>query len=316
MSPTKNQSGDQFVVSIPADVERPDKILTGLTAHQVVIFTVTGLAVWLGYLAVGRVLPLQVFAAMAVVVVAAGALLALGGRDGVSMDRWLLAGLHYACSPRHRVLAPEGIPDPPGWADLPRPAPVPLDLPVAAISADGVVDLGADGIAVIAEASTVSFSLRTPSEQHALVVAFARWLNSLGAGVQILVRAERVDLAPIVAGIEETAPTLPHPALEQAAREHAAFLAQLNVDNDLLRRQVLLVFTEPDAGRNRTLAVERVQQRLEGTARALAAADITVTPLDGGQVAAVLAAATDPLAPPRVLDGWAAPDQVITGGGP
>ena len=315
MRMTNNSPSDQFVVSIPADVERPDKILAGLTARQVAIFAAAGLTVWLGYLTVGRHLALQVYASVALMVVAAAAVLALGRREGLTADRFLIAALQHARTPRRRVLAPEGIPNPPGWTNLTGPPLSPLELPIETVTADGVVDLGAGRVAVIAEASTVSFALRTPHEQQALVAAFARWLNSLTASVQILIRAQRVDLSPLVDEIAEAAPALPHPALEQAAHDHAAFLAQLNSDNDLLRRQVLLVLTEPATGRDRMLAAERAKQRLETAARALAVAEITLTPLDGGQVAALLATTANPLAPPRPPEGWAAPDQVISGGG-
>jgi hypothetical protein len=327
VSPRYDRPDDQdgqYAVSIPADVERDDKILFGLTGRQVAILSATGAAIWLAYAAVGQRLPLPVFAALALPVVAAGALLAWGRRDGISADRLALAAFRHARTPRRQVLAPEGVPHPPGWVDTaarpPSPgSPVlaPLRLPVEAISPDGVIDLGDAGVAVIAETSTVSFALRAPREQLALVAGFARWLNSLTAPVHILVRAEWVDLAPMAAGLEENAPTLPHPALEAAAHEHAAFLDALGSSGDLvgelLRRQVLLVVTEPHPGRDRRQAAERCRQRLDGAARALAAADITVTPLDGGQVTALLATAANPLAPARPLEGWAAPDQVITG---
>ena len=42
--------------------------------------------------------------------------------------------------------------------------------------------------------------------------------------MQILVRAGRADLSAAVAALRDAAPALPHPALEQAALEHAAFL--------------------------------------------------------------------------------------------
>ncbi|KAA9378977.1 hypothetical protein F5972_12150 [Microbispora cellulosiformans] len=60
-----------------------------------------------------------------------------------------------------------------------------------------------------------------------LVAAFGRWLNSLSERVQILVRAERVDLASTIGALEERIPQLPHPALAHAAREHAMFLTDL-----------------------------------------------------------------------------------------
>jgi len=55
------------------------------------------------------------------------------------------------------------------------------------------------GLAVIATCSTVNFALRTPGEQEALVAGFGRYLHSLTAPVQILVRTERLDLSGQIA---------------------------------------------------------------------------------------------------------------------
>lgn len=111
----------------------------------------------------------------------------------------------------------------------------------------GVVDLGADGLCVIAAASTVNFALRTPTEQDALVAGFGRYLHSLTAPIQILIRAERIDLTAQVRDLRARAATLPDRGLAQLAHDHAAFLARLHADADLLRHQVLLVWRDPGA---------------------------------------------------------------------
>ena len=118
------------------------------------------------------------------------------------------------------------------------------------------------------------------------MAAFGRWLNSLQQPAQILIRAHRVDLSAMATGIRHDAPALPHPALERAALGHAAFLDHLTAERDLLARQVLVAVREPTAG--------RAWRRIGDAARALAAADLAVTPLDGLQTAAVLAACCAP----------------------
>ncbi len=173
-------------------------------------------------------------------------MLALGRFEGVAADRWVSVAWRHHRSPRRLVPAPDGVPAAPAFLGAdPGPSPAALRLPVAGVSADGIVDLGADGLAVICRASAVTFSLRTPVEQEALVAGFARWLNSLAQPAQILVRAEPVDLAPSIDALLEAAPGLPHPALEAAARDHAAFLADLARARDLLRREVLVVLRQP-----------------------------------------------------------------------
>jgi hypothetical protein len=298
---------------IPADVERPDKILAGLTARQVAILAGTGVILWLIFLAVRHLIPATVYAAAAAPVVALAAGVALGSRDGLSLDRIAVAALRQSRAPHRLVSAPEGVVPPPDWAPaVPSGLPAPLRLPGQRVHPDGIIDLGSDGVAVLLECTTVSFALSTAAEQEAMTGVFAGWLNSLSGPAQIVVRAERIDLAPAIARLKENAAGLPHQALEDAALEHAAYLAQLAVSRDLLRRQVLLVIREP-AHRDRPGAsATRALRRAEEASRSLAAAGVKASVLDGYQAATALAAACDPWQ--QVPSG--APDAVISRSAP
>lgn len=341
-------------VRVPADVDRPDRVLGPLTARQLAILGIAGLLLYSLYSATRAFVPLPVFLLVAVPAGVAAAVLALGQRDGLSLDRLALAAIRQRLSPRHRVAAPEGVRAAPAWltaqnADIrargrrrrtgtAEPvSPAPLELPASSVADTGaqagIVDLGSDGLAVIAVCSTVNFSLRTPAEQEALVASFARYLHSLTAPVQILVRAERLDLAPQIAELRARAGGLPHPALEAAARDHADYLAELSAHADLLRRQVLLVLREPlrpvppppssvlpwprredqpvDDGA-RQAAEQRLARRLGEAVDLLAPAGITAAPLDAAAATGVLTAACNPdtfLPPSAELAGA---DDVVT----
>jgi hypothetical protein len=285
---------DRGRVRIPADVERPDKLLAGLTARQLAILGVAAVALWGGYAATRRVLPIVVFAVIAVPVAAAATMLALGRFEGVPADRWVGFAWRHRRSPQRLVPAADGVPAAPAFlATSTEQAPDPLRLPLAGVEAGGVVDLGADGVALVCRASAVTFSLRTPAEQEALVAGFARWLNALDQPVQILVRAEPVDLTPSIDAVLDAAPGLPHPALEAAARDHAAFLADLAARRDLLRREVLVVLRQT-ASSNSADAPARLHRRAVEAASALGAAGVTLVALDGPAAAGVLARALDP----------------------
>ncbi|GAB2956122.1 hypothetical protein GCM10017788_46330 [Amycolatopsis acidiphila] len=307
---------------------------------------------------------LAVFLILAIPVGVTAAFLALGQRDGITLDRLVLAALRQRMSPQHRVAAPEGIRPAPEWltthastttADgssktkdragtaASAVSPAALRLPAEAVTDTGVIDLGKDGVAVVAVCSTINFGLRTPAEQESLVASFGRYLHSLTAPVQVLVRAERLDLSAQIAELRAQAGGLPHSALEQAAREHADYLDQLGRATTLLRRQVLLVLREPlhslgptdglggssplaaltarrkaakqsglvdDA--TRRAAEARLVRRLGEAVELLSPSGITVTPLDAGQATAVLAAACNPdsLIPPS--SGLAGAEEVIT----
>ncbi|WP_413116197.1 PrgI family protein [Streptomyces sp. CY1] len=342
-------------VRIPADVDREDTVLANLTARQLLILAVAGIVLYGTWTAVRDVVPLAVFAVVAIPIAVATVLLALGRRDGIALDRLALAAIRQRMSPHHRVAAPEGIHPAPAWLThratrnsqdfktKGKIAPAALELPAEGVSETGVVDLGTDGVAALAVCSTVNFSLRTPTEQESLTAAFGRYLHSLTAPVQVLVRTERLDLTGQISELREQAPRLPHPALEEAAREHADYLAQLGAQSDLLCRQVLLVLREPlgaqrgvdglggpsplaaftrrarsrdaaqpSAEAARGAAEARLVRRLGEAVDLLSPTGIVVTPLDAGQATAVLAAACNPDSLVPVSSHLAGADDVIT----
>lgn len=340
-------------VRIPADVDREDRVIGPLTARQLLILTVAGIVLYGIYTITRTFVPLPVFLVVAIPIGLTATFLALGQRDGITLDRLALAALRQRISPRHRVAAPEGIRAVPEWLGhatakgedraASAVSPAALRLPAEAVTDTGVIDLGKDGVAVVAVCSTINFGLRTPAEQESLVASFGRYLHSLTAPVQVLIRAERLDLSGQIAELREQAGGLPHPALEQAALEHAEYLDQLGRATDLLRRQVLLILREPllatrptdglggasplaalvarrraakQAGlvdeATRRGAEGRLVRRLGEAVELLFPSGIVVTPLDAGQATAVLASACNPdsLIPPN--SGLAGADEVIT----
>lgn len=342
-------------VRIPSDVDREDTVLANLTTRQLLILALTAAVLYGLWSATRTLVPLPVFATAALPVGAGAALLALGRRDGLSLDRLMLAALRQRLAPRRQVNAPEGLLPAPAW--LARTAtpvegeeavgvdarPGAVRMPAEAITETGVVDLGEDGLAAVAVCGTINFALRTPVEQQALTGAFGRYLHSLTAPVQLLVRTERLDLSAQIRELRTHAPQLPHPALEAAAAEHADYLVQLGEQTDLLRRQVLLVLREPlhtttsgneldgaspltalTPGKRRRrgepradeatirAAQARLARRLTEAVELLSPTGVTVTPLEPGQATAVLTAACNPdsLLPPS--PELATADQVIT----
>lgn len=301
-------------VRIPADVEQDDRIVAGFTARQVAILGGTAALLYGAYLIAGERIALPVFAAAALPVAVTGLLLAVGRRDGVPLYRYLLAALRHLISPKALASSTERPSAAPAWvAARTGVRPAPLRLPARGVIGDGLIDLGQDGVAAVAEVSTVSFALRTPEEQDALVATFGRWLNSLSGPAQILLRAQRIDLAPTINQLVEGAGALAHPALTAAAHEHAAFLADLSARHDLLRRQVLLIVREPSDG-GQDAAAARALRRVEEATRLLPTCGVTVRLLNAEATSAVLASCFDPAAPPLLADLLADPDEVVTRG--
>ncbi|OLE20094.1 MAG: hypothetical protein AUG49_26120 [Catenulispora sp. 13_1_20CM_3_70_7] len=246
-----------FTSRIPRDIDRPDQVVGPLSFRQLAIVAGTGAVCWLAFEAIhmaAPAAPILIVAAplLLVLVIAAG--IALGTRDGIPADRFLLAALAYARRPRRLVSAPNGVLPVPSilpapWRKAAGPPPSPLRLPARGVDGMGVIDLAEQGTAGVAACSTVNFALRSAGEQNGLVGAFGRFLNALTGPTQILI----------------------------AARDHAAFLAELSETRQLLARQVLLAAREPAAGKHAGAeAGVRIGRRLAEAASVLSGAQITV----------------------------------------
>ena len=299
---------------IPADVDTPDKIVYGLTARQLAILAVAGVFGYGLFKTVGPLLSPPVLIAVLTPLAGAAVVLALGRRDGLSLDMWLLSAIRHSRSPKRLAPSPAGRAEPvPAWAPDTRASvrqvPV-LRLPARAITESGVIDTGNRAVALVA-CTTVNIGLRTGEEQSALIGAYGRWLNSLSEPVQIVISAQRVDLSSHAQRIADTSATIGNPALAEAAQDYAAFLDDLATRRDPLWRTVTVAVTaHAEKGRDAD-----VLRRAEHTASALSALGAQTAVLDGARATSVLTCAVDPYAPADVTWPRARPDAVITGPG-
>lgn len=281
------------VAKIPANVDQEDRVLFGLTVRQVGILAATAVVLYLIFQASRSLMPPLVFLPLAAIVLMIAAVAVTMSRDGLSLDRLTLAALRHARLPKRQVLAPEGVDRPPTFLDealgRSKDNPAPFTAPLRQVDADGIVDLGRDGVSVLASCSTVNFALRTPAEQDVLIGAFAQWLNAMTGPVQIACSSRPVHLADRVAVLRDAAPGLPHPALEAAAREHADFLEDLARRGFLLDRSVLLAVHEDgtDPGVSLTRRVNEATGHLAGC-------EVIVRPVGAEDATATINAALNP----------------------
>ncbi|GAA4201604.1 PrgI family protein [Actinocatenispora rupis] len=288
-----NHDEDGLRAQVPADIDTPDTIAYGLTFRQLAIIGGAALAGWVGWRLLSGLIPGIVLLCAAVPLAAVTVAVALGRRDGLPLDRWLLAAISARRAPSRLASQPAEPATLPGWAPpVPSGLPTPglLRLPADAIAADGTLALGDGRHVALVACSTVNASLRTEAEQAALIDAFGRWLNSLAEPVQIVATAQPVDLHQKARRLQETAAGLPDPALEAAALDHAAWLAELAEERHPLRRTSTIVCW---AGTGRDAA--RTGQR---TTRSLAGLGVAARVLDAPTVSGCLAAAVDPYTPP------------------
>ncbi|MEV6374815.1 PrgI family protein [Micromonospora musae] len=295
-------------VRMPADVDAPDKIAYGLTFRQLAILAVAALAFYGAWRFLHQLVPVPVLVGAAVVLGAMIFAIAVGRRDGLPLDVWLLAAARHARAPR-ALSTTDTTSRTPDWVQAPKSRvmlPAPLTLPADAIADGGEIRLGAVRAAMVA-ASSVNLALRTADEQAALIDTFGRWLNSLSTPTQIVVSARPVDLHSAARALSQALEGLRHPALAEAAADHARFLEDLATRRDPLRRQVLIVTRTSPGERGEHAARRRADQ----TVRVLSGLGVSTRTLDGKAVTAAIAASADPYRPPRP-GGLAAPEAVIT----
>lgn len=298
-----------MTVTMPTDVDRPDQIVWGLTARQLLILGVTCMLAWALYFGLPDFLPLAVMGIPSGLVVAAGVAVAVVRPDGVVAERWLAEGIRYLLSARKRVMAPEGIPEVAEWAGSDE-RKEPIDTLARAIDEGGVIDTGGGWFSLVCRASSINMVLRAEAEQEALLDGFGNLLNSLDAPVSFVVRSERMDLRSHIEHIEKNSPGLPSVELEAAARAHAGYLRSLAGRRDVLRREVYLVLTE--FARDPEQAASVLRRRAEQADVLLRSLGIRIDALNGHRTAALLARASDPDGPVP-LTGLSLPTEIVRG---
>ncbi|MFY7070254.1 PrgI family protein [Nocardiopsis changdeensis] len=294
---------------IPADIDRPEPLVFGLTARQCLMITPALAGAWGTYLLLRDHLPWWVLTATVVPVLGVVIALALGEKGGQGLEKLAVQAARWVVAPKHLVAAPSGqVPARPRWAPRTRRAPrlEPLRLPVSAITPEGVLDLGGRCAVVIA-CTTLPFQLSSTRERGQVLAAFAGVLDALTAPVQILVQRRTADLGPLAEMIRANTAHLPHPALADAAHGHADFLHEMAATHELSHQQVLVVVTATGSARRAGAALVRAAR---DTAGRLAAIGVRTQVLDGHDAEQVLRASmASPEAPlthdPDTGDPWA-----------
>jgi len=300
-------------VRIPADVDRPDRIFARLTARQLLLLAPAVLvAALIGHLGLAAGLPLPFVAVAVMPPLAVGLTLALVGRDGLPLDRYVAAAWRHRRAPTLH-LPPTAAAGTPGWlpdtAAAPRRRTVPAAPLARRVETAGLVDLGPDGVAVLATvAGLPATSLAAPGEQAARLAAMAGMLDGLSGPLQITVRTVPAGLGPLIRQLRDGRTGIASPELASAAAGHADYLAGLGAGRAPLARQILLTAHEPvPAGAGpagRQLAAGRALARLDDAAHRLTAAGLTIRVLDGQEAERVLAAAAHPTGtPPAIASG-------------
>lgn len=296
-------------VKIPTDIDRPDQIVWGLTARQLLILGPTCLLALAIHLGLEEIVPSGLAAAAGGLLAAVGCAIAFVQPDGVVAERWLAAGVRHLLSANRRVDAPEGVPEVGSWARSGESVEA-IEPPARDVARDGVIDLGGARFALVCRASSINLVLRAEEEQVALIEGLGHLLNALDGPTSFVVRSERMDLRAHIDHIKESARGLPSLGLETAARAHAAYLTSLGDRRDVLRREVYIVLSACERDPDQASVVLR--RRAEEAGSLLSALGIGMRALNGEAAAELLSSACDPSGSLPV-SGLSLPTEIISG---
>ncbi|WP_319020071.1 PrgI family protein [Streptomyces sp. C8S0] len=109
MNPSDDATDSLQAVRIPADISRPDRVFGPFTARQALILASAALVLYGAYWLVRPFIEPLAYVVLVIPVAGAVAALALGRREGIGLDRFVLSALVHARSPKRRVYAPRGV---------------------------------------------------------------------------------------------------------------------------------------------------------------------------------------------------------------
>ncbi|GAB3282981.1 PrgI family protein [Kineosporia babensis] len=269
-----DERDDPVRARIPADLDSADQLIAGLSPGQVLTCVALGSPVLLVWRALAGQVPAPVLLGASIPVLAGVLALVLARRDGLSLDRWLVAALRYRLSARQMSVAEDLTPrletEVSGRF---------LVGPLAGITDDGVL-VHADGRhAALVACTTITTALSTHQDDAILAAGMARWLNSLSGPVQIVVRNRPADLAGMATALTRRALEITNPALAALALEHAETLLDTYEAHRPLQRTVLIacgggVRSGPEQARQN---LARLRQKITHRDRRSSASDVMVS---------------------------------------
>ena len=152
---------------VPANLDTPDCIAFGLTFRQLAIISGVAGAGWFAYSSLGPLVPAIVWLIAAIPVAGITVVIALGRRDGLSLDVWLRHGITMRRTPRIQVPGQTATGQPLVTMVAAPAVPAPLRPAATTITGEGVVTVDGTDRCLVA-CGTTNISLRTGTEQAAV----------------------------------------------------------------------------------------------------------------------------------------------------
>lgn len=120
------------------------------------------------------------------------------------------------------------------------PTPTQAFVPVKEIK-DGIIHLKDGSYRGILICSSINFGLKSADEQHAIVMGFQNFLNTLDFSIQIIVHSRKMDLRPYIALLHEKAADQRTELMKIQLREYIEFIRTFSEQTNIMTKSFYVV---------------------------------------------------------------------------
>ncbi len=120
------------------------------------------------------------------------------------------------------------------------PTPTQAFVPVKEIK-DGIVRLKDGSYRGILICSSINFGLKSADEQHAIVMGFQNFLNTLDFSIQIIAHSRKMDLRPYIALLHEKAAVQRTELMKIQLREYIEFIQSFSEQTNIMTKSFYVV---------------------------------------------------------------------------
>jgi hypothetical protein len=113
---------------------------------------------------------------------------------------------------------------------------------------NGIVMLKDGGYRGVLACSAINFGLKSADEQHAIILGFQNFLNTLDFSIQIVVNSRKMDLRPYVALLEEKSAGQQSELMKIQLREYIEFVRSFTEQTNIMTKSFYIVVPYAAAG--------------------------------------------------------------------
>ena len=106
---------------------------------------------------------------------------------------------------------------------------------------NGIIELKEGGYRGILICSSVNFGLKSADKQHAIILGFQNFLNTLDFSIQIVVNSRKMDLRPYLTLLEGKAPEQKTELLRIQLREYIEFIKSFAEQANIMTKSFYIV---------------------------------------------------------------------------